>query len=271
MHEDIPGIFDYLPIRRETPENDYIEHLWQAFSALDVGESAAQSFSIMPLHLLFMLAIQYKVLRIYKEQKEKYILAMITKNPRNGEDGMLAPESPLAVAFLGESEIVDLLKIAGLSSEDARDIKKSIIRYRNDKIAHAKGYIEQDIETKLAEYLDRLESLQKVYRSMNRKVVKIWLSEIQTGDDIEQFLETHFLDSCFSSRDFGDIIGILLKSEKLDPDQWDQVVNKGLELANDQTIAELERIEKTKGLDPEKRKKMLDILGIPTENSMMRM
>lgn len=139
MYEDAQEIFDYLPIRRNTAENDYINHLWQVFSTLDGADAVVRPFAVMPFHLLFMMAIQYKVLRIYKEQKEKYELALTTKNPRDEEKDILAPESPLAIAFLGESEIVDFLKIAGLSADDARSIKKSIIRYRNDKIAHAKG------------------------------------------------------------------------------------------------------------------------------------
>jgi hypothetical protein len=244
MYEDAQEIFDYLPIRRDTPENDYINHLWQAFSTLDGGEAVARPFAVMPFHLLFMLAIQYKVLRIYKEQKEKYELALTTKNPRDEEKDILAPESPLAIAFLGESEIVDFLKIAGLSADDARSIKKSIIRYRNDKIAHAKGYIEQDIEAKIAEYFGWLEKTQIVYRTMNQEVALAWLAEIEAGDDMEQFLETHFLDSCFSPRDFGDIIKTLLEADELDFEQWEQVVNKGLELAYDQTILALHEIAK---------------------------
>lgn len=148
MPEDAQKILDYLPIRRNLQENDYVNHLWQVFSTLDRGEAVARPFVVMPFHLLFMLAVQYKVLRIYKEQKEKYKLALTTKNTRDEEKDILAPESPLAIAFLKESEIIDLLKIAGLSPNDARNIKKTITRYRNDKIAHAKGYIEQDLETK---------------------------------------------------------------------------------------------------------------------------
>lgn len=236
MHEDAQKIFQHLPIRRNTAENDYIDHLWQAFSALTQIDTIARPFAVMPFHLLFMLALQYKVLRIYKEQKEKYDLAMIVKNPRDEEKDILAPESPLAIAFLGESEVVDFLKIAGLSTDDARGIKKSIVRYRNDKIAHAKGYIEQDVETKLTEYFDWLERLQTAYQSMNREVAMRWIEEIEAGDNMEQFLEIHFLDSCFSPHDFGDVVGTLLEAEQLDFEQWKQVVNKGLELAYDQTI-----------------------------------
>lgn len=239
MYEDAQDIFNYLPIRRNSQENDYINHLWQAFSALDGCEAVARPFAVMPFHLLFMMAIQYRVLRIYKEYKEKYDLAMTIKNPRDGERDILKPGSPLAIAFLGESEIMDFLKIAGFSPDDARNIKKSIVRYRNDKIAHAKGYIEQELEIKILEYLKWLESLQKVYFPMNVSVATTWLSEVQEGDDLDQFLETHFLDSCFTPRDFGDVIAKMLKSNKLDLDQWEQVMRKGLDLAYDQTISSL--------------------------------
>ncbi len=239
-------IFDYLPIRRDTTENDYINHLWEAFSSLNKDEAEPNPFAVMPFHLLFMLAIQYKILRIYREEKDKYELALTIKNPRNGAEGILAPESPHAIAFLGETEIIDLLKIVGLTKIDARSIKKSIITYRNDKIAHAKGYIEQDIEAKIVEYFDWLEKTQISYLPMNQKVALAWLKKISTGDDIEQFLETHFLDSCFSPRDFGDIIKKLLEAEQFDFDQWMQVVNKGLELAYNQTIIALREIVKDK-------------------------
>lgn len=184
---------------------------------------------------------------------------MIAKNPRDGENDILAPESPLVIAFLGESEVVDFLKIAGLSTDDARSIKKSIIRYRNDKIAHAKGYIEQDVETKLMEYFDWLEKSQTAYLSMNREVAVRWIEEIEASDNMEQFLEIHFLDSCFSAYDFGNVVGILLEAEQIDFDQWGQVVNKGLELAYDQTISALINFLKN-GTDKGKRFNAIRVL-----------
>ncbi len=99
MYEDAQEIFDYLPIRRDALENDYINHLWQSFTILNGSGREGQSFAIMPFHLLFMLAIQYKVLRVYREQKEKYELALTTKNPRDNEKDILAPESPFTIAL----------------------------------------------------------------------------------------------------------------------------------------------------------------------------
>ena len=57
MYEDAQNIFEYLPIRRDTTENDYIDHLWQAFSALDSADATARPFAVMPFHLLFMMSL----------------------------------------------------------------------------------------------------------------------------------------------------------------------------------------------------------------------
>lgn len=262
MYEDAQEIFNYLPIRRNQPENDYIEHLWQSYVVLDESEVVARPFSVMPFHLLVMLVIQYKVFRIYKEQKEKYELALTTNNPRDDEKDILAPESPLVIAFLGESEIIDFLKIVGLSVEEARNIKKSIIRYRNNKIAHAKGYIEQDVEGKIEEYLGHLSKIQGIYRSINTNIAIQWLTEIKEDDDLDEFLETHFLDSCFSPYDFGDILGTLLEAKHLNFDQWSQIVNKGLDFAFGQTISALKNLSKDNLGD----KKMLRVIEIFKEN-----
>ena len=64
MYENAQEIFDYLPINRSKLEADYIDHLWNVFIALDNAENSARPFVMMPFHLLFMLALQYKVLRI---------------------------------------------------------------------------------------------------------------------------------------------------------------------------------------------------------------
>ncbi len=62
MPEDAQKILDYLPIRKNLQENDYINHLWQAFSTLDGADAVARPFAVMPFHLLFMMAIQYNSL-----------------------------------------------------------------------------------------------------------------------------------------------------------------------------------------------------------------
>ena len=44
------------------------------------------------------------------------------------------------------------------------------------------------------------------------------------------------LEFYINPHDFSDIVGILLEANSLDFDQWEQVVNKGLELSYNQTI-----------------------------------
>lgn len=235
-------ILNYLPIRRDVLENDYITHLWDAFVELDSGLETARSFLVMPFHLLFILAIQYKVLRIYKEQKDEYIIALFTNNPRNEEKDVLTPGSPLTIAFFNESLIIDLLKIAGLGVAEVKFIKKAVIRYRNDKVAHAKGYIERDLDNKIIEYFQCLELVQKAFFVLNNKILEGWLAEIQVDDDIVEFLEVRFMNSCISANDFGDMISNFLLSKKLNIEQWQQVVDKGLEIATQSTIVALRMI-----------------------------
>lgn len=81
-------------------------------------------------------------------------------------------------------------------------------------------------------------------------------------------METYFFDSSFSPRDFGDIIGTLLEAEQLDFEQWVQVMHKGLELAFDQTIYELKRIE-TIPFDQNKQEKATSILQEIGESSIL--
>jgi hypothetical protein len=42
MYEGAQEIFDYLSINRSKPETDYIDHLWNAFVALDNTENSAR-------------------------------------------------------------------------------------------------------------------------------------------------------------------------------------------------------------------------------------
>ena len=64
MYEDAQEIFGYLPIRKTQVEYEYIEHLRNVFLVLDQTENTARPFLIMPFHLLFMMALQYKALRV---------------------------------------------------------------------------------------------------------------------------------------------------------------------------------------------------------------
>ena len=105
---------------------------------------------------------------------------------------------------------------------------------------------------------------------MNLNLAEAWITEIKAGDDLSEFIESYLFNSRVSQRDFGDIVGRLLDAEQLDFEQWEQVVNKGLELAYDQTVLALQKIAEN-DIDEGKRlnsKRILQKNGIDEELSL---
>lgn len=200
MYEDAQEIFEYLPIRRDTPENDYINHLWQAFSTLDGGEVVARPFAMMPFHLLFMMALQYKVLRISKEKRAEYELVFTIDRGRERE-AVLNPESVFDIALLNERTIPDLLKLIGVDGETIKQIKK-LIDNRNDNLAHAKGGIESEPEMRIEEYLTCLRTIQIHMQLLNNSVASSWAIEVSAEDNIPDFIEARLVDSMLCPEDF---------------------------------------------------------------------
>lgn len=200
MYEDAQEIFEYLPIRRDTPENDYIDHLWQAFSTLDGGEAVARPFAMMPFHLLFMVALQYKVLRISKEKRAEYELVFTIDRGRERE-AVLNPESVFDIALLNERAIPDLLKLIGVDGEIIKQIKK-LIDNRNDNLAHAKGGIESEPEMRIEEYLTCLRTIQIHMQLLNNSVGGSWATEVSAEDNIPDFIEAGLVDSMLCPEDF---------------------------------------------------------------------
>ncbi len=200
MYEDAQEIFDYLPIRRDTPENDYIDHLWQAFTTLDGGEAVARPFAVMPFHLLFMMALQYKILRISREKRAEYELVFTIDRGRERE-AVLNPESVFDVALLNERTIPDLLKLIGLDGEAIKQIKE-LIDNRNDNLAHAKGGIESEPEMRIEEYLTCLRTIQIHMQPLNDKVANGWTTEVSPEDVMPDFIEARLVDSMLCPEDF---------------------------------------------------------------------
>ncbi len=265
MYEDAQEIFDYLPIRRDTPENDYINHLWSSYSVLDGGEAVARPFAIMPFHLLFMMAVQYRVLRIAAAHKQASDLFFSGVGGRNKEQLLSGQRSVFDMALINERTMSEIFQLIGVDPVTIRKFK-SLIDERNDNLAHAKGGMEQELEKKVDAYFGILESIQSNCLLMNHDEVIGWLSEIQVGDDMDQFLETRLVASYISPRDFGDVIGTLLESDRLGLDQWKQIVDKGLGLAYVPTIFKLQNIEATSS-DQERRSASTDILHAYHEES----
>lgn len=268
MYEDAQEIFKYLPIRRDTPENDYINHLWQAFSTLGGGETLSRPFAVLPFHLLFMLSAQYKMLQIASAHKQATDLFFTGVGGRNKEQLLSEQRSVFDMALINERTLPDIFQLVELDPEVIKKFKE-LVDERNNNLAHAKGGIEQDLENKLGAYIFILESIHKSCVQINQKLADEWISEVKAGDDLGEFLESYFLDSRISPRDFGDVVSKMLETDKLDYEQWGQVVNKGLELAYDQTIFELKYMATSKEFDEGKRYNADKILRDNGEESPM--
>ena len=188
-------IFDYLPIRKSRIEEDYIEHLWNAFLILSGSGNSSRPFALMPFHLLFMLALQYRVLRIARKKIGDFSLAFTMESRiTSGQKGPHNPESVFDLALLPESKIIDLLKLIGLGQDRVKAIKE-LVKNRNDNLAHAKGGIDSDPDGKIGQYLESLRSLQPQILLLNDGIAEEWEKEITSEDDLNEFIEGRLLDT----------------------------------------------------------------------------
>ena len=226
MHEGAQEIFDYLPINKSKPEADYIDHLWNAFLALDNTDNSARPFIVMPFHLLFMLALQFKVLRISRERKSDYDLAFTMESPREDQRAVLSPGSAFDLALIYESKLIDLLKIVGMSADRVREIKL-LVRNRNDNLAHAKGGIEPEPNERIDQYLGALRDLQAFFVPHNDRIAEQWLSEITEEDDLTDYVDSCLPDSQLCPADFR--IGLLTVfgfDEDAPAEEWQRAVSR---------------------------------------------
>ncbi len=263
MYEEAQNIFKYLPIE-PGDENLYIQHLWGAFEAVNEKDEPIRAFSILPFHLLFMLAVQYKVYRISAHFQEEYLTKLNTCNLYDtGHKQVLANNPPLPdssgnvpsscsvrnLSFIPEGRLFDFLRIAGV--EDGIISKsKELVEIRST-YAHANGNIEENIDARIDDYLELLQAIQPHIHSVNNAVQQ-WSSELVPGEyPLDDFFQERFLFSQFSPLDFGDTIPELLETEDIHFEQWEQIINKGLELAYDQTILTLHDIAEN---DPDESK-----------------
>jgi len=241
MYENAKKIFDYLPIRRDKSEQDYIEHLWKSYTTLDEGNEFARPFAVMPFHLLFMLAIQYKVLRISKMHKKACEVFFCGVAGRNKRELLSDKVSVFDIAFINERTIPEIFQLIHLEHHKIKAIK-SLVDDRNDRLAHAKGGIEQNLENKLDLYFQALEDIQQKFKDYNSQLATDWIRNNTEEAELDQLLENMFLLENIAPKDFSCFIVKLLKFQKLSFQQWkqwDQILNKGLELAHDQTISTL--------------------------------
>jgi len=272
MYENAYEILNYLPIDANDLEKIYINnHLFAAFQVVNEEDEPVRAFSILPFHLLFMFSIQYKVYRISAYKKEEYLEVLNFCNLRDkGNKEVLEQNPPIAssngnipntcsvrnLSLIPEKQIFDFFTIINVDQETIESAKE-LVRIRST-YAHANGNIEEDIEDKIEEYLKVLRTIQLRMLEVNKNTQN-WIDEIEEGESLEDFFKVRFLQSQFSPYDFGDVISTLLESDKLDEEQWYQVVGKGLELSYNETISALRYIL-INDLDKDRRANALIIL-----------
>jgi len=173
MYDGALEIFQFLPIYKTNPlEEEYISHLRNALFALANTPDSGAAYGMMPFHLLFMMVIQYWILRIYKLHPRMYANACIFPPCRQHEQ-IKKPESVFTLAYIGEAKMMNLFEIVNVPREIIARAK-SLINDRNDRLAHAKGGIESDPESKIQEYLDTLKLIHSYIVPLNDRVVKRW-------------------------------------------------------------------------------------------------
>lgn len=261
MYEDAQEIFDYLPVEAGS-ESRYIKQLWDAFTLLSEGTNDVPYFSIIPFHLLFMLAVQYKAYRLsawdsqffldqinsnqcrtYGDENKQQLLNNIPLNKNLVWD--TTQSSVKTLSLIKEKHIFNLFDIVGID-QDIKDSACALVDSRNDRL-HANGEIDEEAENKINEYLKILRHLQEKCnaKSINIVIQGNWAEEIEEGMlSLDEFFQEKFLYSQFGKMDFGEVVGKMLASDNLDFDQWRQIVNKGLELTYDQAIEALRQISR---------------------------
>ncbi len=200
MDGKIQEIFNYLPINKNPVEAEYINHLWKAVISLENSDDEGTPFLIMPFHLLFMLSIQYKVIRIFKYETKKYNFAFLVYPPRNGEKELLDLTSVFTLGILEESNLINLLKIVNIPNDLIGRIK-ALVKNRNKNLAHAKGGIERNLEQRISEYIFVLNNIQKIFEKMNDKVATKWLKEMGTGQEGSDYIELHLAEEYLCPED----------------------------------------------------------------------
>lgn len=191
--EDAIEIHNYLPITRNSIEDEYIEHLWDAFATLDTLGDYGRSFSIMPFHLLFILALHYKILRLAKYKKTNYKNAFLMQYLNEEAVELPDPKSVYTLGLLEESKMANLFKIIGIKNDLVGQIK-ALIKNRNDNLGHAKGGIERNIERRIGEYINVLERIQPYFGAINDKVARKWTKSMDPGEAGVEYIELHLAE-----------------------------------------------------------------------------
>lgn len=215
MYEPASTINDYLP-KYGGSETPYMQHLWGAFEAVMNSEKKeVQAFGLLPFHLLFMFALQYKVFRISAYNERTYLTTlkqcktygktnMITLEmnaPKYIHPRLVNPSASVKnLSLMHESNLFDFFTIVNAPSS-VIEKGKVLVEYRSN-YAHANGNIEPDIEGRLDEYLEVLSELQPSMLALNDEVADEWDSLQLSQEDLEATREPLLRDNFLCAKDF---------------------------------------------------------------------
>lgn len=214
MYDDALAIFDYLPIDAGS-HSLYINHLWTAFEGLLEKGDPAQAFAILPYHLLFMFAVQYKVYRLsaynptrYAEilrgchlhdKKQRPVLE--ANPPIPGINGIISSAcSVVNLSMLSEKHLFKFLRITGID-DTLLERAETLVEIRGS-YAHANGNIEEDLESRINEYIDVLRDIQVSMTPINDLLADTWVGEIAPDETTNEFVQARLRDSHTCRADF---------------------------------------------------------------------
>lgn len=251
---------DFLPIVTTSAEADYISHLWEVYDALLIGDNTSVSYAIMPYHLLYILALNYKVLRMIKTHEKYTRLFFCVGSGRNKKNLLSSQVSVAEIALINERTIPELFRIIDLDDEVIKRIK-NIVDYRNETLGHPKLIIEAKPEDRIKEYLDTLSKLAHAFKDENVRLVQNVLKDIEEYDDISLVLDDFFRNYYITPTDLGDMMTTLLMTEGITFEQWQVLISKSLEINDHQTRESLLKIAQH-STDDKLRYSAIEILDV---------
>ena len=259
MYEAAQEIFDYLPINKSKPEADYIDHLWNTFLALDNTDNSARPFVMMPFHLLFMLALQFKGARLAKMFPDAVDLFFAGVGGRN-KDKLLNPKrAAFDLALVNERTLPELFRLVGFSDEKTQKVK-NLIDDRNNNLAHAKGGSEIDPDGKIEQYLDVLKGLQPFFVPHNDRIAEQWLSEITEEDDLNDYVDSCLPESQLCPADFRTgLLTVFSFEEDIPAEEWQPAVARVIASGNQPGLLWLKHLADNQP-DSDKRSKVTQLL-----------
>jgi hypothetical protein len=229
MNEAAYEIFDFLPISTSKAESQYVDHLRDAFLALDGADNSGQAFSVMPFHLLFMLTLQFKAVRVAKLFSQATGLFFAGVGGRDRAKLLNPERSVFDFALINERTLPEIFRLIGMPEKEIGWIKR-LIDDRNNKFAHAKGGSETDPEGKVEQYLGALRMLQPYFTPYNDQVATGWLDAVNDEENLNDFVLFRLPDSHLCQADFKDgMLFAFSMTEDQTLEQWQVTAERVLQ------------------------------------------